>query len=146
MLAFCCQMLPQPLLQRAGGRRRRKILDRGQGGRVPRCLVRGCSGSHLLTGLVLAVRRYQLLLAPTPALSQRKVPTYTWKYHGKPTDSAFPFCPFKLHGELMTTCGASKLSSCVIPKLNSQWPKQLKANRIPFSLFLLLSRRDLKEE
>lgn len=106
--------------QRAGGRR--KIPDRGEGGRGPLCLIRGCSGSPLLS-LVLAVRRYRLLLAPTPALSQRKFPTYTWKYHGKLPDSAFFFCPFKLHGELVTTCEMSQLSSSVIHKLNYQRPK-----------------------
>lgn len=66
--------------ERAGGAG--KFLIAGEGGRVPLCLIRGCSVvTFFLISLVLAVRRYQLLLAPTPALSQRKVPTCTWKYH-----------------------------------------------------------------
>jgi hypothetical protein len=89
--------------ERAGGAG--KFLIAGEGGRVPLGLIRGCCGSYLLISLVLAVRRYQILLAPTPALSQRKVPTCTWKYHGKLAESAFIFCPFELHGELITTCG-----------------------------------------
>lgn len=101
MLAGWCQMLPQPLPR--GREEGGKFLIAGEGGRVPLCLIRGCWGSHLLISLVLAVRRYRLLLAPTSALAQRKVPTYTWKYHGKPADSAFFFCPFKLPRELMTT-------------------------------------------
>lgn len=63
------------------------------------------------------------IIGPDPALSQRKFPTYTWKYHGKLPNSAFFFCPFKLHGELMTTCEMSQLSSSVIHKLNYQRPK-----------------------